>query len=319
MGSDIELQSEPGKGSTFTFKIVCPVSSKPEVEIAEQMPRLATALNNIDRRMLAVDDNLTNLRIIQQMTAKWGWRTDVASSGAEALDMLRAAAAGHSPYTIVLLDALMPGIDGFAVAKTIKEDNKLHGIPVMMLSSSDLSSDATQARQQGIRVYVIKPVGESDLRRALETTLEIAEEDRKASQRSERAAASSLRILVAEDNQANRHVAMRLLEKRGHRVELAFDGNEVLRLFEEEDFDAILMDVQMPNLDGLQTTVAIREREKQSGKHVPIIALTAHAMAGYGDACTKVGMDGYLTKPIQTRELDRILKLIEASAAPSSI
>ncbi len=315
MGGTLRLESSPGVGSRFSFALSCQVI--PDRECVRQLtPRATTA----GMRILIVDDNEVNRRILREITANWGCRSDTAESGTEALELIFSAAEKGEFYSAVLLDAKLPGLDGFAVAEAIKSDGRVSSVPIMMLSSSDLSSEAAHARRLGIETYVVKPVRQTELREALEAVIGSSKTSSRSDARGQslpdNPLRSKLRLLVVEDNLVNRRLALRLLEKQGHAVTLACDGAEALRKFEDGKFDAILMDVQMPTMDGFQTTAAIREREKASGKHVSIIALTAHAVAGYRESCLNAGMDGYLSKPIQTAELYAVLDSLQVDADP---
>jgi two-component system, sensor histidine kinase and response regulator len=189
-----------------------------------------------------------------------------------------------------------------------------------MLSAADLSSEAAQCRALGVETYLVKPVGQADLRRAIEVALSSPDptpaQIEPTSSTQNVAPGARLRVLVAEDNPVNRQLALRLLEKQGHLVTLASDGADALRCLEEQEFDVVLMDVQMPDLDGLQVTAAIREREKKTGGHLPIVALTAHAISGYREACLEAGMDAYLSKPFQPQELYQVLESVQVAVAP---
>src|SRR5262249_31453848 len=204
----------------------------------------------------------------------------------------------------VLLDAHMPEMDGFTLAGLIQQSPELAGSTLVMLTSAGLSGDVTQCRQLGIRAYLMKPVKQSDLVATLLTALDASQ--RQAAPPPERPAlapGAPLRVLLAEDNVVNQRLVVRLLEKQGHQVTLACTGREALDAWERDNFDVVLMDVQMPDVDGLEATSLIRVGERRTGRHVPIIAMTAHAMKGDRERCLEAGMDGYVSKPVQPAEL----------------
>jgi PAS domain S-box-containing protein len=333
MGGRVWLESAPGRGSTFHFTARFGV---PAEEPQPARPPEPPALHGL--RVLVVDDNATNRRILEEMLTNWRMRPVAAGSGREALERMREASAQGEPFPLILLDAMMPGMDGFSLAKEIQRHPELGGATVMMLSSSGWSADSTRCRELGLAAYLMKPVKQSDLLDAILTSLGAAA----APDPPERPAAPpaprrSLRVLLAEDNLVNQRLAVRLLEKLGHRVTVVGNGREALAaLFPEppgdrsqgagvkgrggEDgssltpsFDVVLMDVQMPEVDGFEATALIRVREKETGGHVPVIAMTAHAMKGDRERCLAAGMDGYLAKPVQARELAQALE----AAAPA--
>jgi two-component system sensor histidine kinase/response regulator len=210
----------------------------------------------------------------------------------------------------VLLDAQMPDVDGFELAKKIRQDPANNGIPLLMLSSSALRGEGTRCREVGIAAYLSKPVAQSELLNAILTTLAVpqpAPRDLVVTRHSLRERRSGMRILLAEDNAVNRQLALKLLEKHGHKVVVAENGRQALEALEREKVDLVLMDVQMPEMDGFEATAAIRAKEKTSGGHLPIIAVTAHAMKGDRERCLAAGMDDYIAKPIRTPELAKLL------------
>ncbi len=252
------------------------------------------------------------------MLAKWKADCTVAASGPEALKLISETTSAGRPYALILLDAHMPGMDGFSVAQAIKSIPAYTGVPIMMLSSADLNTDAAYCRHLGIESYLVKPICETELRDAV---LKAIAGRTKSSVAPATTGAVVLlpalrkRILLAEDNPVNQKVALRLIEKQGHSVETAGTGAEAVAKSAADDFDLILMDVQMPEMDGLEATRAIRERERITGKHIPIFALTAHAMAGDRDLCLAAGMDGYLSKPISAQELIHSIEAVSSLSA----
>ncbi len=307
MDSRIEVDSVPEQGSTFSFVLPCelsyPVDNLRWLPVAEE------------HHVLVVDDNRSSREILSNILAELNVSSDAVETGTAALDLLSAAARNGNPYTAALIDAEMPGQTGFDLARHILSGFGRQTPLLMMISSSDLAVSAALCDQIGASSYLVKPVCLADLRKALESvavksqpvapTRPVATPPLKS---------NSLRILVAEDNAVNAMVASKLLTKHGHLVQVAVDGIEAVQKSQEQDFDVILMDVQMPGMDGFQATRAIRLREAASGGHVTILAVTAHAIQGYRDLCTQAGMDDYLTKPIRTAEL---LAALEAATAPT--
>jgi PAS domain S-box-containing protein len=301
MGGDIWVDSEVGVGSTFNFTVNLKRSTGPA-----QNP--LTGSIDLERLpVLIVDDNATNRAMLEAVLANWRMQPIAACDGTSAMAAMRAAAVAGDPFPLVLLDARMPEPDGFAVAEQIKADPDLAGAAIMMLSSSDHSGDIARCRKLGITRYLRKPIGQSELFDAI--LIALGAEPREEARSTDIAAGPaearqrSLRILLAEDNEINRHVTTRILQKCGHTMVLAADGREALKIFESQPLDLVLMDIQMPHMDGFAATVAIREREKATAGHIPIVALTAHAMEGDRELCLAAGMDTYLSKPLRIEEL----------------
>ena len=209
----------------------------------------------------------------------------------------------------------MPDMDGFAFVEQIRKRPELATATIMMLTSAGHRGDAARCQELGVSAYLLKPIRQSELREAVARVLGAREQDgaipliTRFSLQDAREPDAYLSVLLAEDNLVNQRLVVRLLEKRGHRVVVAGTGLEALQALEKERFDLVLMDVQMPEMDGLEATAAIREKEKNSGLHQPVVALTAHAMKGDREKCLAVGMDGYLTKPIRPQELDQLLEI----------
>ncbi len=301
MGGRLWVESMVNGGSTFHFVFPCPV-----VRDRREIPAISNEKLLLDISVLVVDDNAANRRILREIFGKWKVGCDVVESGAGALNLLHSAMEAGRPYGLILLDRHMPGLDGFAVARAIKSIPEQTGVPIMMLSSADLTADAAHCRDIGIQSYLVKPIGESQLREAVlsalaggrDIKLDTGERDLGLLR-----PRNGKRILLAEDNPVNQRLALRILEKQGHSIEVALTGQEALERSAAQDFDVILMDVQMPDMDGLEATAAIRRRERGTGKHVPVIAVTAHAMTGDRERCLAAGMDGYLSKPIRAQEV----------------
>lgn len=315
----IWLESTPGQGSTFHFTAWFGRSQ-------ETLPNVEPEPVDLrDLRVLIVDDNATNRRILEELLLTWHMRPTAVASGAEALAELERQRQTGERYSLVLLDSMMPGMDGFAVARRIMEDAALRGQTVMMLSSADRQEDADRCREIGLADYLVKPVRRSALLDAMLTVLGTqAQEDvtlRPATAEPLTGSSRTLRILLAEDNIVNQKLAVRLLEKRGHAVTVASNGRVAVDTWAGKPFDVVLMDVQMPEIDGFAATAEIRARESGTGRHTPIVAMTAHAMKGDEERCLAAGMDGYTSKPLQAQELFAAVERFAnggASAAPPS-
>jgi PAS domain S-box-containing protein len=294
------IESEAGRGSTFHFTARFGIdAASPDDERPPDVSELA------GRSVLVVDDNDTNRQILGRILSNAGLRTSLADSGAAALDALQAAARQGDSFALLVLDLQMPGMDGFGVLERIQEDPQLAGTRIALLSSGVRPGGAARAREFGVSVHLRKPVGEVELLDALRQGWNrepdaTVPRPRPAQPSSETA---TLRILVVEDNPVNRLLATRLVEKQNHRVTAATNGREALERLEAETFDCVLMDVQMPVMDGLEATAAIRRRERDTGGFLPVIAMTAHAMAGDLERCLAAGMDGYVTKPVNSADL----------------
>ena len=318
MGGRIWVESEVGKGSTFRFTIKFGLH-----EDRHEEPLVLKSGLLEGTRILAVDDNATNRKILVEMLAHWRSRAEAASSGEEALKALRSASAAGDPFKLIVVDSRMPFMDGFALVEQIVADEKLAGIKIMMLTSAGNRGDAARCRRLGVAAYLYKPLKETDLIDAISAVYGMAEEGAAESglltRHSLRERRRKLRILLAEDNHVNQMLATKLLEKRGYQVTVVGDGLKAVRAFESGEFDLILMDVQMPEMDGLAAAGAIRLRERKTGEHIPIIAMTAHAMKGDRDNCLEAGMDEYIAKPIRASELyTTIDRLVSGQAAGRS-
>ena len=307
------MESEPGAGSTFQFRLQFLLQKNvPDARLGIEVRSL------LGLRVLVVDDNMTNRTILQELTSSWEMVPTLCDNGAEALEILEEAYQQGRPFPLVILDSQMPGMDGFSVAESLKNRPHLGNAMVVMLTSAGLRGDAARCRELGIRAYLPKPVRRKDLLEAIEVVvggaLNQAGDAPLVTVHLLRERRARLRILVAEDNHINQVLAKRLLEKRGHNVVVAGNGHEAIEALEKQSFDAILMDVQMPVMGGLDAATLIREHEKATGAHVPIIALTANAMVGDRERCLRAGMDDYLTKPLQAKELfvmiERVLRSV---------
>jgi two-component system, sensor histidine kinase and response regulator len=308
MGGRIWVESEPGQGARFHFTVrLATAEHAPEVGIIVP-PEILRGV-----RVLVVDDNHTNRRILDGMLARWNMKVSSVEGGEQALAQLSIAREAGDPFRLVLTDIHMPGMDGFSLIEEIRHRPEISTATIMMLASSGHRGDAARCRELGVSAYLLKPIRLSELREAIARVLGAREQDgptpliTRYSLGGAREAMSRLRVLLAEDNAVNQRLAALLLEKRGHCVVVAANGREALEALEKEEFDLVLMDVQMPEMDGLETTAAIRTKERGSGRHLPVIALTAHSMKGDAERCLSAGMDGYLSKPIRPQELDDVL------------
>jgi len=313
MDGRIWLESEVDHGSRFHFTACLKMADAGEADVAPA--RIANA------RVLVVDDNTTNRLILEEMLRNWTMEPSSVVGAQEALGEIRRAQETGKPYNIVLTDANMPEVDGFSLAEMIKKDEELGGTIIMMLTSGDRPGDIARCEQLGVAAYLLKPVKQSELFDAIVMALDVGtpeEEVPKGGGVDEPIRHSQRRVLLAEDSPVNQRLAMGVLQEYGYSVVVANHGREALAAIETQDFDLVLMDVQMPEMDGLEATAAIRSKEEASGAHLPIIAMTAHAMKGDRERCLEGGMDAYVAKPIRAKELlETIDSVLEPSAGDS--
>jgi signal transduction histidine kinase/CheY-like chemotaxis protein/HPt (histidine-containing phosphotransfer) domain-containing protein len=308
MGGEIWLESTIGAGSVFHF-----TAKFDRVAKAAGSPIELAALEDLrGLPVLIVDDNTSNRCILRKLTERWQMQPEEASSGAEGLKKLQEAFAAGRPYRLVLLDQQMAGMDGFEVIRQVRKQPAWKDVAIMMLTSADQGAARVQCRELGVGTCLLKPVKASDLLLSMRRVLGTPPAEAPVPPVPERAAASPLSILVGEDNAVNQKLAITLLERAGHHVALAVNGAEVVAMWRKGDFDLILMDVQMPEMDGLAATRQIRQEEQTTGRHVAIVATTAHAMIGDRERCLLAGMDDYLSKPIHRQELLAVLARLEA-------
>jgi two-component system, sensor histidine kinase and response regulator len=313
MGGRIWVESEPGTGSRFHFTARLGLQ---RTSLRRATPAEPGEVRNLP--VLIVDDNATNRRILKEILKNWQMRPVDAASGPEALRLLKRKRGRNGSFALALVDANMPGMDGFDLVDRVRKDPALKELKIMILTSSDRLGDVDRCRGLGVQAYLTKPVKQSEL---LDAIL-LAQSSRLAAGVAPEiitrpvpvAAGPPLRILLAEDNPINQKVAVHILEKRGHRVRTAGNGNEVLDALDEEEFDVVLMDVQMPVLDGFEATARIRAREERTRRRLPVIALTAHALKGDRKRCLEAGMDDYVSKPLNPEELFRTLDRVVRGA-----
>jgi CheY-like chemotaxis protein/HPt (histidine-containing phosphotransfer) domain-containing protein len=299
MGGRIWVESEVGVGTVIHFTARFEALPDPSDELRPALPG--------DMPVLVVDDNATNRRILEEMLKAWGLKPTCAEGGSAAVEILEAARAAGNPFPMVLLDRHMPEMDGFALAGRIKSDAGLAGATVMLLSSRDHPGDAALCRELGVAASLRKPVKPTELLAAIRHSLGLLSNDAAMHNPIVRVESAErrrpLRVLLVEDNIVNQKLGIGLLRGRGHSVEVAGNGCEALAALAERPFDLVLMDVQMPVMDGLEATAAIRRSEASGREHIPILAMTAHAMPGYREICLEAGMDAYVSKPIRGEEL----------------
>ena len=314
MGGRIWVESEPGQGSCFHFSMKARIAAA-TAPMEKMEPH---ALQNLG--VLVVDDNATNRLLLAKMLERWKMRPAQAANAAEALQRLQEAKQAGSPFDLVLIDVQMPEVDGFALVEQLGKQSDLGNFAVMMLTSAGQAGDAARCRELGVAAYLTKPVAQEELLPAILAVLEEREPKMAASRlvtrHSIRESGRHLRILLAEDNAINQLLATRMLEKQGYAVTLANNGKEALSALEREKFDVVLMDIQMPEMDGFEATAAIRQQEKETpGQHQIVIAMTAHAIAGDRERCLRAGMDGYVSKPFRLAELLKEIEALTGSTA----
>jgi len=304
MHGRIWLESEVGKGTTFHFMASFAIGQSLGLPGADP-----AVLRNM--RVLVVDDNATNLKILEKILSHWGAKPTVADSAKAGLSLLKQALETKHPFGLMIVDRHMPEVDGFTLMEQIQKTPELAGLATVMLTSGGHRGDGERCAELGIAAYLIKPVQQSDLLDALLKVLGSRVPAPKTPSlipgQILAGGRPPLRVLLAEDNRVNQRLALRLLEKRGHLVVLAEDGAQALDELQRRKFDLVLMDVQMPVMDGVQATAAVRLKEKTTGAHIPIIAMTAHAMEGDRERFIESGMDGYVSKPVHSRELFEVI------------
>jgi two-component system sensor histidine kinase/response regulator len=308
MKGKIELESAPGKGSTFAFTVPFLIATG-AIPVLPAMAHPAM----MNERALVVDDNEINRNLLMQLLPQWGLLTTCAANGAEALEQFKKSLEEGAPFSVVLLDQNMPGMDGYEVAGKIRLLAKKKQPVIIILSSAPASVEPARLKKLGIDRTLIKPLRRATLYEAIRHGLKLPAPGKETrSLRDETEKARCLRVLLVEDNRVNQKLAMRLLEKVGHQVTLAINGREAIEALKLNFFDLVLMDIQMPVMGGVEATQKIRDAERESGGHIPIIAMTAHAMAGDAEKYLSAGMDGYVSKPVRAgflrAEIDRLAR-----------
>ncbi len=310
MGGELALNSVENAGSTFYFTIELPVTVAPaEVTDATQ----SVTLDGL--RVLVVDDNPTNRRILEDVLRGWNMIPTLADGGPAALDELHKAASENKPFSLILTDCHMPKMDGFMFVEELKKFPELARSVIMMLTSSDRPGASAHCTDLGIAATLLKPLKQSELRETIVKTLGLTDRNQDSltanQSASELVPAQHFRVLMAEDNLINQRVATRFLNKLGHTVRVVENGEKALQALKQDEFDVVLMDIQMPVMDGFKATTAIRKQEELTGDHIPIIAMTAYAMSGDRERCLAAGMDDYVSKPINEASVAKAFSLIK--------
>ncbi|MEQ9408253.1 MAG: response regulator [Fuerstiella sp.] len=307
MGGHVWVESEEGAGCTFHFTGNFGKGTEPHE--ATELPDLS------GQPVLVVDDNATNRRILKEMLESWGLSVNTVEAGSQALSTLQRTAATADCLPLVITDVHMPGMDGFMLASRLRSTDALCDAGIIMLTSGGRDGDVRRYKELGVSAYLMKPVKQSELLDAIVVALGGTKlrANSELCPDGEQTPAAPMKILLAEDGRANRVMAVELLTRWGHTVTVAEDGQEAVDLWQSDKFDVILMDVQMPVLDGFEATRRIRAQEKNSAAHIPIIAMTARAMKGDRERCLAVGMDDYVSKPVRKEELQRALSGLQTA------
>jgi two-component system sensor histidine kinase/response regulator len=314
MGGRIWVESTPGKGSRFNFTARLALCDLPQ---PDRITPKRGALRGT--RTLIVDDNATNRRIVEEVLTNWELLPISCASAAEAIDLLRQGFRQGRPFELLLSDVNMPETDGFALLEQVRRDPSLGDITVILLTSADQPQDAARGERLRVAQRLMKPIKQSELFDAIVAALGISTTDSPAdvpTAAPTNGGTRPLRILLAEDSLVNQRLAVGLLERHGHRITIANNGLEACAQLDSGSFDVVLMDVQMPELDGLAATRRIRERERLAGGHVPIIAMTAHALKGDRERCLEAGMDEYVSKPVRERQVLAALRVVLGEGGP---
>jgi PAS domain S-box-containing protein len=311
MDGRIWVESEESRGSTFHFTARFGLQRAP-IEAPDPVP-----VKLRDLPVLVVDDNSTSRKILQEMLTNWKMKPVATDSGPAALEALKRAHKSGKPFQLVIADGHMPEMDGFDLAENLQQSSSLRGVKIILLTFTAQRKDQARAKQVGAAAAVTKPVKQSELWDAIVAALHVPVRQHtrpSAARGPARGSHRRLRVLVAEDNPVNQELVLHLLERRGHSVIVAENGKQAMVALAKHKFDLVLMDVQMPEMGGIEATEEIRLREKKSGAHIPIFAMTAHAMPGDRERCLASGMDGYIPKPIDPKSF---MQIIETGASPA--
>ena len=312
MNGKVWVESEVDRGSTFHFTARFGAADEETVEAAPEPPGEIRSL-----RVLVVDDNATARGIVEDMLRRWGLETGVAAGGAEALDLLDQARQSGTTWGLVITDDIMPQMDGYALARKIKKDEHLAGTPVIMLNSSERHAAGSCNRESVVAASLMKPIKQSELMDAIVIALGLETMEAEAVRVPAAQQATQLRplnILLAEDSLVNQKLVLSVLAKKGHAATVANTGKEAVAAVASQSFDLVIMDIQMPEMDGLEATTKIRAKERGTETHVPIVAMTAHAMKGDRQRCLDAGMDGYISKPIRAKHLFEVIASVVGGA-----
>jgi len=316
MGGTISVESQPGHGSTFHFTAIFEVQHPSTEQRSSRWRTLA------DLPVLIVDDNATNRRILEEVLTNWRMLPIAVESGALALAKLEESQHKNEPFALVLLDGHMPEMDGFALAERISQDHRYDSVKLVMLTSAGQRQDVARCRKLGLSAYLHKPIKQSELFDVIANVLgqpSLAEVGPSRVSKKHPRAHRALHVLLAEDNRVNQLVAKQILEKLGHQVTVVSNGRKAVSAVKANKFDLVVMDVQMPEMDGLDATRAIREWEGTGGGHIPIVAMTAHAMKGDRERCLAAGMDSYTSKPIRSQELAEAIAQVNGPSNSTKI
>lgn len=314
MGGRIWVESKVGVGTAFHCTVRFGVQDPNDIPVAAELHELQGL------PVLVVDDNATNLRILQEMLSQWGLEPTLASSPQQAMELLQQVGTDR-PFKLLISDVNMPDLDGFDFLAWVRQQSRWKEVTTMLLTSSRTSGDTARAKAINVSALLTKPIKQSTLLDAIGSAMganrsQLGPAPEESEPDSE---IGPLRILLAEDHPPNQQLAVRLLERRGHSVVVANHGREALEILENESFDLLLTDIQMPELDGFGLTEAIRASEQASGRHLPIIAMTAHAMKGDADRCLSAGMDGYVSKPVRRSALYAAIEEVIRQAAANRL